>query len=167
MGQAQFYIAGMTDLSGVIGSGPGVTGTDTLFNYFKKIADYVDTLETDTGLIKGYTDSLEGSIGGSGDNRASNTVMGWLNTVIKSIQYGTVSLGTTQTSNTADITSVTASKSLLIPLGVSAASKNDGTVASSSHYCVRLSLQSTTVTATRVASEGTAATAGFCVVEFY
>ncbi len=88
---------------------------------------------------------------------------------IKSIQRGTISLSTSQLSNTASISSVTTSKSELRNLGVSCAPTWEN-VQSGAHGAgnVRITLTSgTTITATRDVHGSTAATVSYEVIEHY
>lgn len=166
MGQAQFYIAGMTDLSGVIGAkNPTVSGTDTLFNYFKRISDYVDQLE-------GYTNMLAAAIGTAADDRDDETVMGWLKSSVKSIQTGSISMGVAELWKEATITSVNLSKSMLVFLGTSGNSieiiNDDIAFAKTGHHFARLVLTSSTkVTAYRTEANSAGLVVSFQVVEFY
>jgi len=84
-------------------------------------------------------------------------------TAIKSIQKGKITIGNSQTSGTATITSVTTSKAFVLPLGVSL----NGAEGATAFFC-RLELtNSTTVTATRGGTSANDLTAGYVVIEFY
>ena len=166
MGQAQFYIAGMTDLSGVIGAAnPAIGGTDTLFKYDKKISDFVDTLETAVA-------DLSALIGTSADDVADNTLFGKGSSVVKSVQYGSIALSVSQTSNTATITAVVVAKSLLVHLGCTSGDDLTQDTATAyttqAHFFTKLALtNTTTITASRGAHDDKSASVNFAIIEFY
>lgn len=86
--------------------------------------------------------------------------------IVKSVQYGSITIGTGSTSNTATITAVRTDKALLVYLG--------GTVSGSGTGNTDIALSrvtltnSTTVTATRGESDANLSTVTtFVVIEFY
>ena len=102
---------------------------------------------------------LTGPLGGAG------MVGLWgASSLIESIQYGVVSMSGAQASNTATITSVDLSRSVLIDLRQSN-NWSGGTQPAYTSNTLALT-NSTTVTAARQAAGGIALTAGFCVVTF-
>lgn len=89
---------------------------------------------------------------------------------IKSIQRGTISLSTSQNSNTATISAVTTAKTMLNFLGVSVGSEHYGQAdyALTGHqFCYLVLTNTTTVTATRAENNGIAMVASYEVIEFY
>ena len=111
-------------------------------------------------------------LGTSSDNRASNTVMGWLASPIKSVQRGVITLNQLTATNSATISAVNTSKSFVNFLGQG----NDYIYSGldpwlyGSHFGRLALTNSTTVTATRdMYSErcvGTL-TISYEVIEFY
>lgn len=87
-------------------------------------------------------------------------------TAIKSVQYGTVTLADSVTSNTATITSVAVNKSVVHFLGFST---DSNLVDNQRRWLARVTLtNATTVTASRGSATTTnAMTVGFVVVEYY
>lgn len=70
------YTAARAAKLDLIGAAADAAGTGSLFAYFKRLEAFVDALETDTGLIKGYVDTLETVVGTTGDAaNASGTVL--------------------------------------------------------------------------------------------
>lgn len=84
--------------------------------------------------------------------------------VINSIQYGTATISSGNTSGTATITSVDTSKAVLIMLGYTSDSASE----SPREYLIRITLtNATTVTATKnTAGTGITSVVSFVVVEF-
>lgn len=70
-----------------------------------------------TGTVLARLKHLTTMIGSSSDGRGSNTVMGWLNSPIKSMQMGTIAIGSGYGTAQVSITTVNASKSLLLMTG--------------------------------------------------
>lgn len=96
-------------------------------------------------------------------------------TIIKSVQRGTIELSTNQTQNTATITAVNPSKTMLNILGVSVVERIDynstsygnSYFARTGHQFVRISLtNATTVTAKRETNNERPAWVNFEVIEF-
>jgi len=83
--------------------------------------------------------------------------------LIKSVQSGTIALSTVQTSNTASISAVTNNNTATVILGFTMG--GDLTDQLQAMQC-RLSLATTTVTATRNSAQSTAMTVGFQCIEF-
>lgn len=74
MGQAQFYLAGDAKASGLIGmNNPAVGGTDTLFHYFKRIQDDIDS-----SFVANFNKIME-----NGKNFL--TVLNWFNTGVDGV----------------------------------------------------------------------------------
>ena len=87
--------------------------------------------------------------------------MSYLASVVKSVQYGTVTLGVGITTNTATITSVDTTKTVLINLGNTSDGNNAGGM---SDFCRIVLTNATTVTAISAGSSGSRVV-GFCVLE--
>lgn len=84
---------------------------------------------------------------------------------IKSLQYGTIAMGSADTSKTATITSITTTKSILSWLG-GVDSLNGGFAGNSNQYRLELT-NATTVTATRSSAvSANTITIGFLVTEY-
>lgn len=134
-------------------------------------ADAGGSLHGKIGNIKNEVNVVNSAIGGSSDIRSSNTIMGWLSSPIKSVQYGTVAFSYSDTSKTITISSINTSKSILIPLGRNFPYLWAGTGEMFfGCWFPRLSLtNATTVTAVRgeESPSGLTLTVGFMVVEFY
>lgn len=112
------------------------------------------------------------TLGTSSDNRASNTVMGWLASPIKSVQRGVITLNQLTATNSATISAVNTSKSFVNFLGQG----NNYTYSGldqwqyGSHFGRLALTNSTTVTATRDMSSGSCMgtlTISYEVIEFY
>lgn len=101
-------------------------------------------------------------------NSATNnvTVKGYIveytNALVRSVQYGSISLGSGVTTNTATITAVSTATATLHYLGQTC---NQSTVGSTSNPMTIVLTNSTTVTADRQGSTGTM-TVNFCVVNW-
>lgn len=114
-------------------------------------------------------------LGTSSDNRASNTVMGWLSSPIKSIQRGTGIMQLDKNEVTVTISAVTTSKTMINFLGASAGSRKyrDGGTSGvaysvTGHHFLRLSLtNATTITVSRKENNNVDATFSYEVIEFY
>jgi hypothetical protein len=105
--------------------------------------------------------------------RGFNPIPVWTNvplatktaSVIKSIQRGTITIADASTTNTATISSVSTSKSLVLFGGFSTTYASSDNV---SRVAGRVELtDSTTVTATRASSSGGSMVVAYQVVEFY
>ena len=100
---------------------------------------------------------VSGAIGTSSDDRADNTVLGWLSSPIKSVQRGTINVN--NPSSTATISSVNTAKAFVNMLGF--------TWYGSQPANIRLALtNSTTVTATK-GYDSSDGEVSFEVIEFY
>ena len=101
-------------------------------------------------------------IGTSAHTRANNTVMGWLNSPIKSIQRGVSTYAVAALTITVTITSVTTSKAVVNHLGQRIESET-----SMGHALSTMTLtNATTLTITR-GIQGIVATAAWEVIEYY
>lgn len=130
-------------------------------------ASSTGSLHAKTMDIKNSATTISNHIGTSSDSRASNTVMGWLKSPIKSVQQGTITISYNSNFGSATITEVDTSKAILIPLGV----KGNSSAGVPDDPYVQLTLYSTGIQAYR----GTSSTSGtnnnlaigWMVVEFY
>lgn len=98
-----------------------------------KVADAKSSINTNTNS----------KIGTSSDTRASNTVMGWLNTQIKSVQRGVTLINAASYTATATITAVTTTKATVKFLGM----RTGGDYTHVAHVVLT---NSTTITLTKV-----------------
>ena len=125
-------------------------------------ADAAGSLHGKAGQVLAEATNIKDKIGTSSDTRANNTVLGWLNSPIKSIQRGTITIANAATSGTATISSVGASKSMVFWLGTRTV--NEPTLLDS---MVTVTLtNATTVTATRSGNVGVIYI-NYQVVEYY
>ena len=127
------------------------------------VADPASSVHGKLGSIKIDT----AKIGTNTDTRASNTVMGWLNSPVKSVQRGVATLNSVNTLDVT-ITSVNTSKSMVIATDYWDSSSNSATtqfdIDSSRSYC-NLSA-STTLQIKRGGTRETVYVA-WQVIEFY
>ena len=118
---------------------------------------------------------IKNVIGTSADNRASNTVMGWLNSPIKSIQRGQAILtaATSGAGVSIDVTisAVVMAKSVLVLSGMSGRRGSGGealTIEINNSYYVNGSLTSTTnINFNRTNSGSNQITIAWQVIEYY
>lgn len=125
-----------------------------------------------TGSVHAKLANITNKIGTTSDTRASNTLFGWSNSTIKSIQTGVTDMSTNQTSTTnVTISSVVPEKSIVIlncefesTESISTFAKAQGSAALTSSTNLRL-----TRALGKTGSDGAAITTRFRwqVIEFY
>ena len=116
--------------------------------------------------IKDIADNkLQTATGTSAHTRANNTVMGWLNTQVKSIQRGTAIITEPNVSATATISGVTTGKSVVV---LGHMYPNASAAGVGLHACLANAVltNTTTITFTRGVAGGTV-TIAWQVIELY
>lgn len=111
--------------------------------------------------------AAQNTIGTASDTRSNNTVMGWLNSPVRSVQHGILWMRAADLSATATITTVNLQKAVILLTGVSG---GGGGIPTPGATYVHLRLSSTTVTAYRggsAAGDVNALWIGWQVIEFY
>jgi hypothetical protein len=116
-------------------------------------------LRTDTASATG---SLHAKVKEARDTILGKDIVNY-GTAIKSIQRGTIAIGTPLVSNTATISAVNTAKSVTNWLGYTV---SDTTYSARGHYRLCLT-DSTTVTATRSVAGAETVTINFEVIEYY
>lgn len=117
-----------------------------------------------TGSLHAKVKQLSDVVGDTADLRVDNTVLGWLNTPIKSIQRGTTVISNAGYSATATISAVNTSKSIVIFSGQSG--PNAGGTDPTACLVRAVLTNTTTITFTRGYPQGDI-TSAWQIIEYY